>query len=160
MAAIRTDREWGGFSLIELTIVLVLAALSLAVALFVFSSYLERSTARRAAQIFARDLALARSSAVRGREWITVRFFESDRRYSVNSESGRELARRSFGDGADLTLSAIDLALPGDTLRFDARGVGDLSGGVTTLGEAVFTAGETAYRVAFNAMGGSRVSEN
>jgi hypothetical protein len=95
--------------------------------------------------------------AVRGRETVTITFYESNKWYKVSTASGRELARRRFGATQEVNLSAVDLALTGDSVRFSTRGVGNLSG--STLGTATFTAGNVAYRVQFNSMGASKVGE-
>ncbi len=150
----------GGFSLLELMVVLVLVAILLAVAATRFTEWRDRSSARRAAQVFARDLTVARSSAAREQDAVVVRFYESGRWYTVTTGSGREMARRRFGPDGDVYLSAIDLQTPGDSLVFDARGVADLSGIVGSLGEALFTAGDVTYEVDFNSLGSSRVNEH
>lgn len=139
---------------------LVLAGLTLGFAGLTFSGYFERSSARRAAQVFARDLSLARSAAVRAKQLVVIRFYESGRWYQVVAQSsGTELVRRRFGVNADVALSAIDLKFRGDTVVFSARGVVDLSGilGSGTLGEASFAAGATRYTVSFNSLGASKV---
>lgn len=151
-----------GFTLLELTIVLVMAAAVIGFAGLTFSGYFQRSSARRAAQVFARDLSFARSSALRAREDVVVRFFESSRWYQIVAlDSGTELVRRRFGVNADVDLSAISLELRGDTLLVSSRGVVDLSNisGGATLGEARFAAGATEYSVFFNSMGASKVEE-
>jgi prepilin-type N-terminal cleavage/methylation domain-containing protein len=145
-----------GFTLLEMVVVLAIASTLLAIAALSFSDYNERSSARRAAQVFARDLTLARSMAVRGRETVTIDFDEGGLWYTVTTAGGRELARRRFGTSGDIRLSAIDLDQTGDSIRFSARGFGTLS---ATLGTAVFTAGSIAYRVQFNGMGASTVGE-
>lgn len=152
----------GGFTLLELVIVLMLAGLALGTAGLTFGTYFERSSARRAAQVFGRDLTLARSTAVRAREEVVIRFFESSRWYQIVAiESGAEIARRRFGVNADVALSAIDLVFRGDTVVFNSRGVADLSNieGGGTLGEARFARGATEYSVYFNSMGASKVEE-
>lgn len=151
-----------GFTLLELTIVLILAGLTLGFAALSFGSYFQRSSARRAAQVFARDLTLARSSAMRAQEAVVIRFFESSRWYQVVAlDSGTELVRRRFGVNADVDLSAIDLLFRGDTVVFNSRGIADLSNiqGGGTLGEAEFESGTVTYGVSFNSMGASSVEE-
>lgn len=151
-----------GFTLLELLIVVVLASLTMGFAGLTFSGYFQSSSARGAAQVFARDLALARSAAVRAKEPVAIRFFESSRWYQVvTRNSGTELVRRRFGVNADVDLSAIDLKFRGDTVVVSARGVVDLSNiqGSGTLGEASFTAGSTRYTVSFNSLGASKVEE-
>jgi len=145
-----------GFTLLELTIVLLIAAVTTAVAAAVFSSYLARSSARRAAQVFQRDLTLARSSAMRARERVTIRFDEDSLFYTLTSATGRQYAERRFGPTWDLNLDAIDLDMQGDTVAFDSRGVADLTDQATR--EAVFGAGVNEYVVTFNARGSSRVA--
>lgn len=150
-----------GFSLLELTIVLVMAGLVMGFAGLTFSGYFQRSSAKRAAQVFARDLSLARSTALRSREKVVLRFYESNRWYQVVAlSSGTEVARRRFGVNADVDLSAIDLQFDGDSVVFSARGVADLQDAEgVTLGKAVFTAGTVSFSVSFNSLGSSKVEE-
>lgn len=157
-------RKAGGFSLLELTVVLVLSGITMGFAMLSFSGYFQRSSAQRAAQVFARDLTLARSTAVRTRQPVSIRFYESSRWYVVEAfESGTEIVRRRFGVNADIDLSGIDLQFKGDSVAFSARGVADLgeTGPPTTaLGVAVFSFGAISYKVSFNSMGASKVEEN
>ncbi len=147
-----------GFSLIELTVVLILASVTLGMGISGMSEYRQRVAAHHAAQLFVRDLSLARAQAVRGRESVVIRFFESSRWYSISTmTTGTELIRRRFNVNADIGLAAIDLEIPGDTLFFNSRGV--LSGVSGQLGTATFaTQGET-YAVSFNSLGASRVDK-
>ena len=144
-----------GFTILEMTIVVAITVILLAIAGGAYSMYQERSSARRAAQVFARDLLLARSTALRTQERVTVVFYESTYRYLVRTASGREVADRRFGSQFDVFLSALDLALTGDSLSFSTRGAADLSG----VGTATFRAGTTTYQVRFNSMGAARISE-
>jgi Tfp pilus assembly protein FimT len=137
-------------------VVLVIGMVLIALATLAFSAANTRMTARRAAQVFSRDLALARSIAVRGREKVTVKFNEASRWYEVRTASGRTVATRRFGVDDEVNLSAITLDLPGDSLVFSNRGVGTLSG---SLGTASFTAGAITYQVSFNAIGAAQVAE-
>ena len=139
---------------------LVLASLTLGFAGLTFSGYFQRSSARLAAQVFARDLTLARSAAVRAKESVVIRFYEASRWYQVVALSSEtELVRRRFGVNADVDLSDIDLMFRGDTLLFDARGVADMSNQQVPgpLGQASFEAGATRYTVSFNSLGASKV---
>ncbi len=157
----RVRRGRTGFTLLELTIVLVLSGLSLGFAALSFSGYLRKVSAQRAAQVFAQDLSLARTAALRTREPVVIRFYESNRWYAVVMQSsGTEVTRRRFGVNADIDLSAIDLRMRGDTVLFNSRGVASLSNAFGSLGEARFTAGTVRYNVYFNAMGASEVEEN
>lgn len=149
-----------GFTLLELLVVVFLAGMVMAFATMAFSGYFQRSSARRAAQVFARDLALARSSAIRAKEPVVIRFYESSRWYQIVTQtSGTELARRRFGVSADVDLSAIDLKFHGDTVMLSRRGVVDLSNiqGGGSLGVASFSVGSTRFKVSFNSLGASKV---
>ena len=146
-----------GFSLIEVMIVVVVGGVLLSLATVTFSSYNQRTAARRAAQVFSRDLTLARSIAVRGRERVVIRFDEINSDYLVTTAAGRDLAFRNFGVGGEYRLSSVDLGMPGDSLSFSSRGFADLSGLGTPLGTATFTGGNVAYKVEFNGMGTSKV---
>ena len=151
-----------GFTLLELLVVLVLASVTLGFAGLTFSGYFQRSSARGAAQVFARDLAMARAAAVRSKEPVVIRFYEASRWYQVVAQSsGTELVRRRFGVNADVELSAIELQFRGDTVLLSGRGVVDLSNilGAGALGEASFEAGSTRYTVSFNSLGASKVEE-
>jgi Tfp pilus assembly protein FimT len=138
-----------------MTVVLIVGMILIAMAALAFSAANTRMAARSAAQLFSRDLALARSMAVRAREKVTVKFTESGTlQYTVTTASGRSLASRTFGPSYDVNLSAIDLATTGDSLVFSTRGVAALS---TATGTATFTAGGVSYQVTFNAIGASAV---
>ena len=147
--------------MLELMIVLTLAGITMAFAMVSFSGYFQRSSAKGAAQLFARDLTLARATAVRTQQAVVIRFYESSRWYVVETiESGTELVRRRFGANADIDLSAIDLQFAGDSVTFDQHGIADLSGASGSLGIARFSLGAIAYDVSFNSMGASKVEEN
>lgn len=150
-----------GFTMIELVFVLLLAGLMMGFAAVTFSGYFQRSSAQRAAMVFAQDLTLARSAAVRAREPVVVRFYESSGWYEVaTQQTGTELTRRRFMTNADIQLSAIDLVLDGDSVVFSSRGVADLSGASGSVGTATFSAGVITYQVSFNSMGASKVEES
>lgn len=143
---------------------LVIAGLVMGLAGLTFSGYFQRSSAKRTAQVFARDLTVARSAAVRSRQKVVIRFFEPGRWYQiVTMTSGTELVRRRFGVGGDVGLSGIDLLFGGDSVVFSARGVVDLTNAQTgtkcaaSLGEASFVLGASAFVVCFNSMGASKV---
>ena len=155
------DRTRRGFTLLELVVVLSLSALVLGFAGLTFSGYFQRSSARRAAQIFAQDLTAARSYAVRSREPVVIRFYESSLWYEIETQTtATEVVRRRFlGASADIELSAVTLDITGDSLLFSARGVADLSGAGGALGTATFSSGATTYTVSFNGMGASKIDQ-
>ena len=147
-----------GFSLIELAVVLILAGVTLGMAAGGLGGYRHRIAAHHAAQLFVRDLSLARAHAVRGRESVVIRFFESSRWYSISTmTTGTELIRRRFNVNADIDLAAIDLEMPGDTLFFTSRGI--LNGVGGQLGTATFSTLAETYAVSFNIMGASKVEK-
>ena len=146
-----------GFTVVELLVTLILFTIAMALGSSVFSGYQSRTAAQRAAQVFAMDLSLARTSAVRGREVVIVDFDEAGGSYVIRLESGDTILRREFGRGDDIPLDSLNLQLTGDSLAFDSRGVGDLSGSASPLGTASFAAGANIYDVSFNVMGASKV---
>lgn len=150
----------GGFTLLEVTVVLLVVALTLAIGAQGYGSYLTRTAARRSAETFARDLTVARSAALRARRSVVVRVDEATREYRVETSDGRLLLRRDYGAGQDVRLDSLILEMPGDSLVFNVRGILDLSGAGSPLGTAVFRAGDSRYLVSFNSMGTSRVDES
>ncbi|MGE0158467.1 MAG: Tfp pilus assembly protein FimT/FimU [Gemmatimonadales bacterium] len=147
-----------GFTLLELVIVLMLVLAATTIGLLRFNGYFERVAAQRAAQVFARDLTLARGMATRGRQPVVIRFYESSLRYEVVERStGTVAAVRRFGTNADIDLSAVTLDFAGDSVVFDARGEADLSGASGALGTATFSSGASRYTVSFNSMGASKI---
>ncbi len=146
-----------GFTLIELLVVLVIAAVTLAIVAVTFNRYLDRTAARRAAELFSQDLSVARGWASRSRQRVVLDFDEGGKSYRIRVQAGDTLVSRSFDGDSEIPLSSLDLQFTGDTVAFDGRGVADLSGAGGPLGRAVFTAGSTTYAVSFNSLGSSRV---
>lgn len=149
-----------GFSLLEVMVVLMIGAGSLVIASQIYGSFLDESTARRSAMVFARDLSLARANSLQVRSDVVVRFSEDVLEYVVEIVGGRELVRREFGPGEDLPLSSLDLQTTGDSLVFNGRGILDMSSIGGSLGTATFSARGSTYMVSFNATGASRVDES
>jgi prepilin-type N-terminal cleavage/methylation domain-containing protein len=150
--------ERRGYTLLELVVVLVVISVVTTFGILQFSGYFQRTAAQRAAQVFARDLTLARGWATRGRRSVVIRFYESSMRYEVVEQvTGTQVAVRRFGTNADIDLSAVAFAFAGDTVVFDRRGTADLSGASGPLGEATFSSGAVTYRVSFNSMGASKI---
>lgn len=155
-------RRRDGFTLIELTVVVAIAGIVVAFGALTFSGYFQRSAARRAAQVFAQDLVVARSYAVRAQEPVILRVFEGTLWYQiVTRNSATEVVRRRFtGSSAKIDLSSLALDVSGDTLVFNSRGQIDMSGAGSALGTAAFSAGEITYEVQFNSLGASKVEES
>ena len=149
-----------GFTLIEIAIVVSIAAIIVTMGGLTFSGFFQRDSARRAAQVFAQDLVAARRYALRSQEAVVIRFDETLLWYHVESQvTATEVVRRRFGDNADISLSAVDLSSAGDSVLFDARGIADLSGFSGSIGTATFSSGAVAYTVSFNGMGASKIDQ-
>ena len=143
--------------MVEVLIVLLIVAVMLGWAATTFNGYQARTAAKRAAEVFVQDLNVTKNAALRSRQVAVLDFDENGLNYVVRMESGDTVLRRSFGREAEISLSALDLELSGDTLAFDGRGQADLAGAVGSLGRAVFSAGSRAYAVSFNSMGVARI---
>ena len=136
---------------------LLIVAITLAVAARTFDGYLERSSAKRAAEIFSQDLSVTKNAALRSREDVVMEFDEANLEYLVRIGEGDTILHRFFHEGQDPALSFMDLELSGDSLVFDASGVAELGGAPGALARMVFKAGTTSYAVSFNSMGLARV---
>lgn len=153
-----TDRERGdGFTLVELLVTLLVVSVVMGLGMVAFSEYQSRSSARRAAELFSRDLALGRSTALRSRLTVSVRFVEDSLIYHIQPSGEPPLLTRNYGGGGDFTLASLDLRITGDSVVYSSGGIMDLAGVDGSVGEAVFTAGEQNYTVVFNSLGTSRI---
>lgn len=149
-----------GFTLLEVAAVLVISGIVLGFAGLTFSGFFQRSSARRAAQLFSQDLAAARSYAIRSREDVVIHFYESSLWYEVKTQvTGTEVLRRRFGTSADIDLSAISINTLGDSVLFTTRGQARFTPGSGVVGTATFSSGATSYVVSFNGMGASKIDE-
>jgi prepilin-type N-terminal cleavage/methylation domain-containing protein len=152
------SRSVGGFTVLELLIVLLVVSVTLSIATQRYGRYLERTAAKRAAQIFAQDLVLARTSALRERQPAALVFLGGSREYVILVD-GVEVARRSYTSLSEVHLSFMELVdPPDDRIDFSARGIADLGGGAS-LGRARFGAGRVTWQARFNAMGAAQISE-
>jgi prepilin-type N-terminal cleavage/methylation domain-containing protein len=149
-----------GFTLFELLIVLVISAIILTMGGLAFSGFFQRSSARRAASLFQQDLAAARSYAIRSREPVVLRLYESGLWYQVESQQTEtEVLRRRFGPGGDIELTGVTLNTQGDSIVFTSRGMANFTPAGGGLGEATFSSGLTTYTVSFNGMGASQIDQ-
>ena len=88
---------------------------------------------------------------------MTILFSESEFTWIMRAETGDTLVTR-YWDGQDESeLETMDLDLEGDSLRFNSRGVSDISTSRTSLATARFLAGNSEYEVNFNGMGAYRI---
>ena len=104
-------KRTAGFTIIEITIVLIIAGLLMALMGLSFGRYMERSSAKRAAEIFGQDLTVARNTASRSRQRVVLDFDEGTLGYVIRVEAGDTLVTRFFDDSSDLRLSSLDLEL-------------------------------------------------
>ncbi len=148
-----------GFTVLELLVVLLLASVTAGGVSLAFSRYSARVSARQAAEIFRQDLRLARNWAASSKRPVTLKMSEASLQYLIRVQAGDTLQRRSFGSGAEIRLTTLDLRLAGDSVAFDGRGVADLSGAPGGIGEALFSAGSATYAVRFNSLGLARVEK-
>jgi prepilin-type N-terminal cleavage/methylation domain-containing protein len=146
-----------GFTLLELLVVLLVISVTLAVAAQGYGLYLERTAARKAAELFARDLSFARTAALRDRQPVSLVVLEEQGFYVIRRATGEVIVRRDYGPGSEVRLTLLDLELEGDSVGFNGRGLADLSGATGALGRARFGTQRVEYRVRFNAMGASEV---
>ena len=155
-----SGRGWPdeGFSLLELLVVMLIVGVTVGIGVMGYRTYAENTAARRAAEVFAMDLSLARSAAVRERRPVTVEFDEANLVYRIETGEGRLVRMRDFSAGGEIRLGSIALVDPaGGVFEFSPRGHADLSGTGSGLGMARFVAGGGRYQVTFNALGTSRV---
>ena len=125
----RTPEKHGGFSLIELLVVLVLLSLLTAIAVPSMSGFVDRTKTRRALDRLVMDISYARVLSVQQSRRTNVAI-EADGSYSISAMQD---------DGSWTTLRAVDLAAeyPGiaisgglTDLQFTSRGTLDTAAAV------------------------------
>jgi prepilin-type N-terminal cleavage/methylation domain-containing protein len=153
----RPRRIRSAFTMLEMVLALVIMGVVLSVGAGIFANTRGRISARRAAQIFSQDLLLARTTALRSQEQVTLKATESSRSYTIRTAGGRVVATRRFTANDHVSVSSLDLATAGDSVVFSTRGVATLSGG--GVGMATFSAGAQSYQVRFNSTGSAKIAE-
>lgn len=138
--------------------VLLVIAITLAVGARVFDGYLERSSAKRAAEVFSQDLSVTKNAALRARQATVISFDEENLGYVIRVGAGDTILRRRFDAESDLSLTSLDLELTGDSVVFDSRGIAEFGGSPGAVARAVFKAGTTSYAVSFNSVGVARIN--
>ena len=86
-----------GFTLVEMVVVLVIASFVLGMSAITLREYGARTSARRAADMFARDLVLARTTALCERAVVSIVCDAFGLVYEIHSSAGRVVATRGFG---------------------------------------------------------------
>lgn len=142
----------GGFTLIEVLIVVVLLGIVLGIGAQGFRNFARANLVQQAAEAVAADVTLARLYALQRRETVEMVFDEPARDYAIRSQSSGDTLKTESFRGGDLPLTRLDVA-SGNELVFNARGL--LAGG-TTMSIAVQTVDESR-RVDVSVMGKTRV---
>ena len=150
-------KRGAGFTIVEIMVVLVIVGITTTVVSGVFYNLLDRSTAKRAAEVFSQDLTVARNAASRSRQPVEVVFDEENLSYLIRVVAGDTIVNRVFDRDAEIILDFLDLDMTGDMVVFNKRGIADLSGVKEPLAVAFFRAGDDTHTVSFNSMGSSRL---
>lgn len=145
----------GGFTLVELLIVLSIVSLSMLIANNSYTSFRESSALNRAARVVAADAALARSYAIRNRTSVSLVADEASRSYLIRDGAGNVYLNRVFDPASDMALTSLDVRLAGDSLVFNSRGL-------LTLGAATIDVERSggSKRVSLNAVGRWKITTN
>ena len=152
MIELRHGQE--GFTLVELLIVMSIVSLSLLIANSSYMAFRESSTLNRAARIVAADAGLARSYAIRNRTTVSLVADEADREYVLRDAAGTVYLTRDFAGSTEITLEALDVKLPGDSITFNSRGL--MASGSATVEMSRSGRGR---RVLLNAIGRWQISD-
>jgi len=142
-----------GFTLVELLIVITIITVVGLISTTSFRSFRERAILTRAAEVVASDASLTRSYAIRERRNVSLVADEGARTYVIRSAAGDTLARRFFDAGSELQVDSLDVALAGDSLTFNPRGL-LASGGLARIGVG---RNDAARQVQVNALGRTRI---
>ena len=140
-------RAAGGFTLIEMLIVVVLIAIGTTVALPRVRTMIVRQQVDRTAQIVASDIRSAFTSAGRGRVPVRLTVSPSTRAYAaVNRVTGDTILRRAFSTG-DLGVAGVSGAVV--TMDIFPNGVATGADTLTIVGAGGYTRTISVSRVGF-----------
>lgn len=145
----------GGFTLVELLIVMSIVSLSLLIANTSYVSFRESSALNRAARVVAADVALTRSYAIRNRTAVSLVADETTRSYVIRDESGNVYLNRVFDAASEMALENLEVSSPGDSIAFNSRGMLALGAATIDLGRS-----GSSRRVTLNAIGRWRITTN
>ncbi len=127
--------EQGGFSLIEVLMVLILLSIVLGIGAQGMQGFNEASTATRAANAVAGDITLTRSYAVQRLSEVRLIADEAARTYAivdVGANPDDTLLTRRFSASSDLPLTRLDVGTGGNHVAFNSRGMVVTGGSVGT----------------------------
>lgn len=151
MTRTHPPRGRGGFTLVEMLLVLVIAGIMAALAGPSFVTWIRTITSRGAADQLATDLALARVQAVRNGQTASIRITDADTYVVTMDAADGSVAR---------TLKTVHVAdgQPGTTLApaagrvaFDSRGL--LRGGLSTTQAITVSRGSVSRTVEISVVG-------
>lgn len=126
----RLPEGQGGFSILELLVVLTLISIVLGVGFSGFRSYREATVVDRAIESVAGDVRLARSFAIQRRSPVAIVVDEAARSYALRDETTMDtLVERRYDAASELPLTVLDV-VDGSSLTFDSRGILSASGTV------------------------------
>jgi prepilin-type N-terminal cleavage/methylation domain-containing protein len=134
----REDRGIGGFSLVELIVVIAITAIVLKISSSMFNSYKQNTNLREAAGALAADMKLAKQRAVGENVNYTITFDINNNLYEIKSPSGccstctthctYDVPKKLSNFGAGVKILSQNY---GGTMNFYTRGTCDL--GTITL---------------------------
>lgn len=125
----------GGFSLIEVLMVLILLSIVLGIGAQGMQGFNEAGTATRAANAVAGDITLTRSYAVQRLSEVRLIADEAARTYAivdVGANPDDTLMTRRYSASSDLPLTRLDVGLGGNHVAFNSRGMVVTGGSVGT----------------------------
>jgi type IV fimbrial biogenesis protein FimT len=145
----------GGFTLVELLIVIAMFSVLVAVGVRGFKQFNESSTVDQAARALSSDVTLARSFAIRRGENVSLVADEGGRSYVIRDASGTILASTHMGATSGTPLTLLDVKATGDSITFNSRGM------LTSGGTVEIDVGRTSLtkKVDVSALGRTRIAQ-
>ncbi len=130
LGSLRTD----GYTLVEMSVVLVALAVLASAAIVRMSPGLESSRIRRAASIVATDLRYAQAMAARQRAPVVIVIQPSVRAYLIRDRAGTVFRQRFLGQDTDYKVATLTSS-PNNSVEIFPNGASQLTTTITiTLG--------------------------
>lgn len=145
-----------GFTLVEMLIVLSIISLAMLMANTSFITFRESSTINRAARVIAADVSLARSYAIRHRRQVALVANESTQSYVIRDAAGTVYLNRAFDASSAMLIESLDVAMAGDSIAFNERGLMSGAGSVNID----IARNRRSRRIQVNAVGRWRITVN